>query len=157
MCKHIAYSMFAVALFLTPAGFVKAQAPQVKTGGVTITTIRGSGNSVISSSDGQGSVKVITSDQGVGNSVIVTHNGKVVSPVKLSFAGKDNKFWSQKQWHAELRMMLYWSPSAKTWFRYHADRDAYLPAVELYEHQARRAEREAMQAVDRLLKELDID
>lgn len=152
MFKLYSSALVAAAVFSAQTAF--AQAPP----SVTTTDIRGSGNTVIVSGSGQGSVRVLTNDQGQGNRVIVTHNGKVVLPQKVSYQGKDNRFWSQKVFDADLRMTLFHCPKTQLWFRYHADKDAYLPAVEFYQRQARQAEREVrrtLDEVDRLLERLD--
>lgn len=125
---------------------------------VTTTQIRGSGNSVTVTSNGSGSIRVSTHDRGQNNQVIVTHNGKIILPKEISYAGKDNKFWSHKKWDAELKQTLYYCAKTKLWFRYHDDKEAYRPAVEYYEREARRAEAEVQKTldeVDRLLEELE--
>jgi hypothetical protein len=43
------------------------------------------------------------------------------------YKGKANAFWSQKVFSEALDCNLYWCPTAKQWFRYHAEDDAYRP------------------------------
>ena len=70
-----------------PAPAVKQKLPQ----NITVSSVQGTGNTVIVSSNGQGSVKVITRQKGQGNRISVTHNGKRIVPEKIG----------PKQQHAE--------------------------------------------------------
>ena len=45
------------------------------------------------------------------------------------YKGKANAFWAKKAFSDALDCNLYWCPTTKLWFRYHADDDAYRPVA----------------------------
>lgn len=60
--------------------------------------------------------------------VLVPPQAVPVVPVAAEppvYRGKANAFWSKKEWSEAHDCNLYWDPTAKAWYRYHSDDDAY--------------------------------
>ncbi len=49
--------------------------------------------------------------------------------VVASYKGKENKFWTKREYHDSYDCNLYWDPSTKQWFRYYLDDDIFRPVA----------------------------
>lgn len=126
------------------AALAPAQTPLVvRTPGGNTTVITNSGNGAgnrIVVSGGGGTTIVQNVRNGIGNRLILDPDELLIDldelvplpkckpPAKpLCYAGKNNAFWSKKQFSEELDCNLYWSDTDRLWFRYSADDDQYRP------------------------------
>ncbi len=95
----------------------------------------GSGNKVITTTNSDGVTYYWSQGSGKGNQIIMSGSGKLVNMADLSYKGKDNKFWTKKEFNKQLDTELYWCPKHSLWFRYNEKEDLYQPAPEVFELQ----------------------
>ena len=128
---------------LTSAAVASAQTPLVvrTPGSTTVITNSGNGvgNRVVVSGTG-GTTIVSNVRNGIGNRLILDPDELLIdldelcplpkckpAPKPPSYVGKNNPFWTRKQFSDEHDCNLYWGDADRLWFRYHPDDDVYRP------------------------------
>jgi hypothetical protein len=108
---------------------------------IVIGSGNGVGNVIGVTNTGPGGVTVIANSRnGVGNRFQVENDGRLLVvtddgmflDTRLNYKGKDNPFWTKKEWSPALGRTVYWCPKEKGWFGYYPPENCYYPVDEVF-------------------------